>query len=238
MGNRLQRDQVEVHKISYLSTTPPTGAASPEAVYHFDDTANDLNDRTVNGHTLTVNGTSRHVQLDSNVKGFYFNGSTTLKASLSSALHFTEDKTLEVVCSLDSRGSYASPILMEPSPNGEAESQNVLYHLYTNSTSGEISYQHETTSAANVQETSDYIFPLSRVFLWTVTVDSVGTGLKFFINGQLIHSTTLTGPAVNGSTGILQLGLNCTGAISSVRLTETEYTEEQVLEAAQQVGVA
>ena len=119
---------------------------------------------------------------------------------------------------------------------GESEGANVQYALRFSG--GQIRYLHEHGSGVNDSYISTGLyFPVGEWFWVGFTRDAAATGIKFFINGQLIDSTTLsnapTGGGVEGAAFVIGQDLGETdglnGKVQTVKILDFELTEAQML---------
>lgn len=232
--------------LEYLSTTSPTGAPAPEAVYQFDKSGSSLSDRTANGHNLTaVVGADNYVAINGLI-GVSFRKNTQLQAALSTALHLDREITVEVLMAITAHPSVTESQLFNITGAVENPTGNELCQLSFYGTDRAWHYFAEYSAGTNVPDDTigEMEYHLgNKLFLLTFTRDSAGTGLKWYMDAHLLHTSTASNaPEKDGTpannTQLMSIGLNTfEGIIAAVRITEGEYTAEQVLAAAQQVGV-
>ena len=231
---------------NYLDLVKPTGvSASIEALWQFDQTANDLLDRTANSHDLTLVGTDMHTIVGGR-KARLFDGSTTyLNRAIDAGLQILGALTMEAVVvpsatindSADTLGSVLAHT--DPALSDASSVSNLLYQIYVESITailGRLGYDSENATGTNSGLVSNGGLTTGQVFYLAYTRSGAGL-VSIYVNGILLDSGSTTLPT-DGSTGRFTIGamgvsdvLNFfAGAISSVRLTAEAYTVTQVEE--------
>ena len=220
--------------LSYLPTTQPAGAAAPAGVYQFDKSASDLLDRTANGNDLTLTGGFDFHSACRGLVGRRFDGPTSgTFLERTAAFEFTGAMTVEILFMPVNPGAF---ILFN---TGQAGGGNMYLYLDALVTTLQPRAVHNAGELETAATTS---LIANEVVLLTVTRDTTPR-YKFFLEGKLLHTGSALG-AVTGATGSLRIGrgldglLSFDGVLFGIRVTNAEYTDAQVLEAAQQVGLA
>jgi hypothetical protein len=120
----------------------------------------------------------------------------------------------------------------------ETEANNNIWDLDLVSTAGELSvrYFHEYGTGNNELLLPSGIDISRNEWVWAgFTRDSAGTGVKVFLNGKVIGSTTFSNAPTGGSTSDFFIGRTSldgvnifTGKIQSVKIVGSELTEAEM----------
>lgn len=127
-----------------------------------------------------------------------------------------------------------SPEIVCHAASGETSATNFTYQIGIDS--GAITYFHEYGSGTNLSSVvSGYDLSVNSWNWIGFTRDSLGTGLKIFLNDTKVHDVTLSNAASGGGSGGLYVGSTPTtaekwpGLISSLAIFDSELTEVQML---------
>lgn len=222
---------------SYLPLVMPTGSA--EALWQFDGTANNLVDRTGNGHALTKTaGTERYVYNDGLV-GMAFQGTTYYTAALSAGLRLLGALTIEAQWQWSaSLPASATPVqaLIRCAGNSasELEAENFLYYLTVSSAPTLYTYFCEWGAGTNVSVTLEVPPTAGAIELVTLTRGATGD-VNLYQNGTLLDTHAGTHLPSGGGNATTVIGYDLTsaylvGAIYSMRVSAVELSATQVLD--------
>lgn len=204
-----------------------TRSNSPEGLWLFKDATNWGLDSSGNGNHLTTTGTftpstgrdgETCVNDDSG-------GLLSLSVANSAPFRTTGAITLEAVV-------YAginvddSRLIAGFSENAETEDENILWSLRLEEISGVLHFNWAQENGAGNNNTyiSTFSFAGDRWVHVAATRDAAGTGIKFYLNGLLVESTTLANAATGGTSARLHL----TQSLFSVDPYNFEYPMEGV----------
>lgn len=225
----------------YLGEDTEIGLAAL-ACYQFDGTASELNDRTGNGYTLTVENGTRYYTTLGGKKALFFDGSMNLLGPDTDDLRLDREMTCEFVFQIHHflLGSGPAQTFCEISGDtlgGEMPATNDLFCLCMDNSDHYV-YNSEHGFGLDVDNIFDTkVF--DGVHYVAVTRSSDGLTVKLYIDGVLIE-TFVAGTAPEKSTGSncqrLCIGCNYTtgthqyfeGAMSSLRISEAELTADQI----------
>lgn len=220
----------------YLDATNlPTGAAAPEAVWQFDGTASELDDRTANGHDLTLaDGTVAHAAADGLI-GLFSRNSFTLTAASPAGMRTTGSLTAVFLVAISEPTT--TSYLLRCNAVGEAEADNELYSLAV-LTSSLFRESHEYGAGSNEVLSFDAALlfgPLQHV---AMTRSSDGLTHKIYVDGQLLDTQVAANAPTGGSAGAPTLlsfdsGGQFHGIMACALFTKEEWTAAQVLESYQ-----
>lgn len=227
---------IDIEPWRYLDAANlPTGAASPEAVWQFDGSANELDDRTANGHDLTVEGGSELHAAAEGLIGFVSNNSFRLYDGASPAgLRTTGAVTAEFLVSMQPG---VLSVLFGIYGTDETEAMNNLYAFTVRDTTRLIRADHEYSTGSD--ETHDFsAMPLfGPVQHIAITRSSNGLTYKLYIDGQLVDTQVASNAPTGGGSATPRLfGSSANyfgGAMFCARITKEEWSAAQVLESYQ-----
>lgn len=238
-----------VHR-SYLSTTKPTGVtADPEAVWQFDKSGSELNDRTANSHDLTAAGVDLHTKVGDLI-GRYMNGvdAVLYETTGAAGLRITGALTVEVQFKLDELNDCDLFAMVGDFTDDTSEDNNVLYRLALAAATGRYSYDSENTGGANSGADTDLGGSAGHVSYLAMTRDGSGN-VNVYLDGSLISGPHATTSPTAGTTPaqLLRLGAQenggsytnfMRGVLFSARVTAEEFTLAQVQEVNGQLRAA
>jgi hypothetical protein len=176
---------------------------NPLALYKLDE---DLSDSSASGfNDLTVTGNEYYADVGLGLRGFYFDGNTTLTlASGGSALRLTGDMTLECILSIG-LSDVGGQLLIYYGATGETEDTNLVYQLSTLTTTNELDYFGEYDAGVNFRYSPGIcINPRETVLLGMVRSSN---NVTFYINGVQAGAPSTGLPAPSGGTsGTFKIG--------------------------------
>jgi hypothetical protein len=232
---------------SYLTeANRPTGAPAPEALYRFENDGSALDDRTANGHDLTVEAGPEAYATDQ-LEGFNFAGGQRIAAAASDALRIGKDSggggdaslTLEYLYRYDS--VLNARLIGCSVATSESLETNYLYSIHcAGGNGGNYESFREYGSGGSNIFTNFECYPTTRPELVTLTISADGLTIKLYRNGALIGTvveTQAAQKATSGNTqrlrigGDLGAGGQLDGIVYGIRLTTAVYTAAQVQEA-------
>jgi hypothetical protein len=220
---------------NYLDTVMPSGVlALPVAVWQFDGTAEQLNDRSTYGNDLSLAaGTEFNNNAGGNT-GLGFQDTEWYAAAASASLRILGALTIEVVF-LRGITSGSNDTLVTHRGPGEGEADNALYGLYFEATHAHPRYVSEHGAGVDDIISFDASVVVGIVMMQTLTRGADGT-VRLYENGVLRDSGSITLPT-GGASGLLYLGQEpgavhrFSGVMYSMRITPEEFSAAQVLEA-------
>ena len=228
---------------NYFDTQLPVGVSEAiEFLFQFDGTADQLTDRTVNGHDLTKQGSGS--TFNTPVDGFLGLGFDTLSTYTSAAdsgLQVTGEMTLEAIALINDVSSTRRVGIgcHGGTPDGTA-ANNTLYQMAAQENNLAVEYFHEYSTGTNVEVVAAAIWPTGTVHYLAITRNAAGTEIKIYQDGVLIYTSgALTAPT-SGTNGYIEVGgqevaqiLN--GVIFSLRMTPEQFSDDQILESYERV---
>ena len=120
------------------------------------------------------------------------------------------------------------------STNGGTSADNTLWQMYLDTSSTSLVYFHQNGTVNNNIFDSSVPIPLHEWVWIGFTRDSAGTGIKLFVNGELIGSSTLGNAPDGGGNSNLEIGRQDAsdnmfdGLIQSVKIVSSELTEAEM----------
>lgn len=212
----------------------PSGLSAPSAIYQFDDSASELNDR-IGSNTLTLGaGTEQHASIDGLV-GYYLDSSTRLSNG-DNALNATGAITVELTLSAVAVPSGIGLIILhEPTSTSENAADNATYYFYQGNQLLTIYLNQEGGSGTNdTNNATVAVLPVGGIHHLVYTRASDGVTRKIYLDGVLLASSVATVAPTSGTNGRFHIGYASTGfrgIVFSVRVAlAVEYTAAQVLE--------
>jgi len=224
----------------YLDLNMPTAAGAPEALYQFDGTADSLNDRSGNSHTLSRTGNAIYQSVHGKL-GHQFDIGTYMDAAVSAGLQTTGAMTWEIVQNLLSVPPTQARYMMSIAGAGEALATNFLGGIKI-STACVPSWVHEYGAAGTDNIVAfDTVIPPGINRMLTFTRDAAGTDVNLYTDGSAVFNITSIAPT-GGTSSFLRVGGPASavgalhqGLIFSIRITMEEFTPAQVLESYRRV---
>jgi hypothetical protein len=191
---------------------------------------NDMLDSSGNSFDLTVQAGTERYALANGLKGFRFDGSTTIQHNVTeTALQIVGDITAEMLVRYYTYSLASRERLIRYGAAGDLENANILYSLETNTDATKLNYFCEYDAGVDVEYEVDVGIWIEELMHVVVVRDS--NKITFYINGeqQGATSTTLTAPT-GSSLGIFTVGENqeFEGIVCCVKILDTALTAEQV----------
>jgi hypothetical protein len=228
---------------NYLTATQPTGmSTAAEALYQFDGSGSQLNDRMGNGHNFTkVVGDTFQTVTPQGLVGLGFKDDEQYITPIDSGVQITGALTVEVITLLSGHsGSSDTLIVCGNGGNWASEADNKLYGAYLSAGLRQPWWLHEySASGTDSLYTFPAIYPVGIVTMATFTRNSLATTVKVYENGYEVATYAgLTAPT-GGGNGRLVIGEEkadahrFTGTLYSIKITAAEFTAAQVLESFQ-----
>lgn len=229
---------------NYLDLTKPTGAVNNYlAAYQFDGGVNQLQD--ISGHAahdlVVAAGTltkTQHYNALHGIAQIAFADIRTPGTTPTPLLQLTGELTIEMVLAI-TQYSAAQEILIQLAPVGggpDTAPYNTLYQMTTEGGStGRLEYFHESGAGVNQYILTDMVIPVGPVQHIALTRDGIGTGLKFYQQGELVHSGSVAAAPFDGSLCSLRIGYLLYGTLFSLRIVDEEYSAAQILESYKRV---
>lgn len=236
---------LEVDKTSYLTTTVPTGAPAPTALYQFDGTASKYTDRTGNGHNVTLVAGTEVQPSWKGIVGSAFETAYLQSAAGIGALQSLGAITIEVQLMPYRLDNSSRNVFVWFGEAGALEADNILYSVHCTASGSSLlpnaSRMLECRQEKDAGQLRSAIFANSSIIVWdrkliTYTREADGVTWKLYINGQLIDTQVLADAPTGGTTSRLFIGGDgsffAKAIMHSVRITVgTTYDAAQVLEA-------
>lgn len=220
----------------FTPTDLPMGAAAPEAVWQFDGTGSELNDRTANGHDLTVEGGTKLHTASEGLVGLASNDTFRLYDGASPAgLRTTGAFTIAFLVAIEDTST--NNILFVTNSTDDTEAQNVLSQLNVKA-NRLIATDHESGLGVNENIEFDASPAFNRLQHIALTRSTNGLTYKIYVDGQLVDTKTAsTAPTGGGSSVPYLMGGGgsspanyYTGAMFCALFTKEEWSAAQVLE--------
>lgn len=139
------------------------------------------------------NGRASYFVEDFNTYLYAFNASTRITGALT-LMAWVRVNQLDGGTIIDCTGDQAIA----------STAQNTLYRLFH--TGGTISYCHDDATQTTITKNFNTILPVGQWTHVAITRDSIGTGVKLYVNGLLADSTTLSAAPSDGSQAYLGVG--------------------------------
>jgi len=219
---------------NYLTTTQPTGMlTTPEALYQFDDTANRLLDRTVNGHDLTFNAGADSLTYRGSLAGFACSGGQEMRAALPASLSSVAGLTLEFVISINDYTG-GDDVLVRYDEGGGNANYQVIYAANT----GQLKYFAEHGGGTNISFSFNLILYAGSPLYVALTRNVAGTIVKGYLNGKLLSTSGVLAAPTGGAAGVFKLPLEANppqATYFSTKATKAQFTDAQILESYQRV---
>ena len=199
----------------------------PIALYKLDGNVSDSSDSGFND--LTVIGNERYADVGLGLRGFFFDGSSSLELASSEAiLQITGDLTIECIVTIN-MNTAAGQLLVYHAATGETEATNVLYQITALQTTNQMDYFAEYGVGSNINYSAGACFTAGEAMLLGVVRSS--NNVTFYVNGLQIGdaSSGLVAPT-GGGDGTLKIGSAYIegGAICSVKILNTALTADQM----------
>ncbi len=191
-----------------LGTTPPDGASAFEAVWNFDLTAGQLNDRTANGHNATLAaGTLRATRLAG--LPCVHSDSGKLSVPTSAALRTLAAVTIETSIRWRALTGYQCLLVCG---DGTNQANNINYSLYINNANQTFFILHQHGNLVSDAWTTAAAAPLCDLCYVALVRNAAGTAYDLYLNGTLLDSTTgMTAPTDGGSSTLRLLDAHGSG---------------------------
>lgn len=228
----------------YLPAIMPAGSA--EALWQFDRTANDLVDRTGNGHNLSKSaGATFHSYSAEGLCGLGFAGAEYYTAALPTNLRITGALTIELQYMVFGvMTTFQQWPLVACAGDGTSEllAENCLYRFLLTSQFDVYQYFCEYGAGTNVIVSLGCIPTTGRIELATLTRSAAGA-VTLYQNGQLI-STSAGHVPEGGTNATFHLGWDRSTAVPpywyglmfSCRISAQELSAAQVLAVYEDIG--
>jgi hypothetical protein len=228
--------------ISYLGLTKPAGY-TPDyvALYQFDASADDLNDRTGNGHTLTLaaGGPTRRV-VRNGLQGHAYVGLDEYhRSAVDSSLVSLAAATLEMVA-VPGPGAFSAQedalFVVGGDPASELEPENFIFALRANANSGSFYAFHEHGAGVNdTGQLGQAMLSIGKMQYLVLTRDSDGQTYRLYIDGTLMGTVDLVNPPTGGANsriyvGGFDAGFDWDGEVYCCRWSHGTMTQAQVTE--------
>lgn len=219
----------------YLDATNlPSGAAAPEAVWQFDKSGSELNDRTANGHNLTASAAVAHAAAEG-LTGLLNNDNFYLSVASPAGIRTTGAFTAEFLVSLVP-GQAAHLISSLGLGVSELEADNYQFELRAGASyMCSVFFEHGAGNNESVVFNGGPVF--GPVCLVTFTRSSDGLTHKLYIDGKLVDTKTAgNAPTGGGNADVFLMSSTNPGAAGfggtmfSARITKEEWSAAQVLE--------
>uniref|UniRef100_A0A6H1Z924 Putative lectin/glucanase superfamily protein n=1 Tax=viral metagenome TaxID=1070528 RepID=A0A6H1Z924_9ZZZZ len=229
----------------YIDTTLPTGVtAAIEALYQLDETASYLLDRGPAGRDLSLGGNEPRVSALEGLAGRVFYDDATghwLQTAVDAALAAAAGAlTVEMILTTWPTGDTDAQLAICGDPASETEANNFLFCSRVNPfgavSAALLSLLIEYGPGTNVETDTNVYHPDGGIYHYAVTRAADGVTSKIYMDGILLD-TVVAAHAPSGGTSarIFVGGYNAAstfdGIMFSARLTFTEFTAAQVLEA-------
>jgi hypothetical protein len=217
----------------------PTGASDALALYQFDGTVDALTDRTGNGYTLSP---------DADAPNPYYANVANDEQDIIGAYMSTPDLTtgFNGAVGLHTLGAVTIEALLLPCTNSssqiiascQVDLSNIAYRFYIISSNMKPSVRSQHGAQIDDDYTFESLVYPGEIMHVIATRNADGVNWRFMLNGQSMDTGAVAN-APTGSSATAELFIGCRnnsassffGYLFSVRISHSEFTEAQGLEA-------
>lgn len=225
---------------NYLPVAQPSGmATAAQLTYQFDGSASQLNDRTGNGHNLTLAAGAQFNSSSAGMVGLGFVDTTRYESPYAAALAITGAITIEAVFMLShTSGNQDTLIAFRGTAASEAQADNALWDFKTTAAPAQPLYVSENGGGSDSNFTFNAIVPVGQIVHGVITRDGSGN-VVYYENGESKGGGATTTPD-GGTNAILVVGAEQAaqpmgGIIFSLKVTPAQFSAAQVLESYQKI---